>query len=255
MQIVKRLILKVFAGMLALALICTMLFVMNAFIGNPISAMMADSSIKQYANQNYSFLDLEIEKASYNFKYGSYMAMAKSKTSIDTRFAIYYRDGKVQRDDYESYVLGMFNTLQRLSDEYSAVARRLIAAELGYENNTTMVMYDKGQYEKPDDVLELDMKFDKALPINAEVTIRLDLTDSSIPGISKVLTDVHKAFVDNGCNFSKYSLYAENGGMLVMVNGVTPADIESGELLNLLEKAKNSDNVNGISIYIKGESK
>jgi len=127
-------------------------------------------------------LDLEIGKTSYNFKDGSYVAMAKSKTSIDTKFAIYYRNGKVQRDNYESNVLGMFNTLQMLSDEYSVIAKKIVAEELGYENNTTMVMYDKDVYKNANDILELDMKFHKALPINAEVTLRLDSTDNSIQG-------------------------------------------------------------------------
>jgi hypothetical protein len=149
----------------------------------------------------------------------------------------------------------MFNTLQRFSDEYSSAAKALVSKELGFENNTTMVMYNKDEYESAVDNLELDMKFDKTLPIDAEVTLRLDLIDSSIENIAKVLTDAHKVFSDNGCNFSKYGLYAENDGMLVMINNVTPADIESGELANLLEKAKKSGNSNGISVFIKGEKK
>ncbi|HDR5039254.1 TPA: hypothetical protein QCR75_005713 [Bacillus anthracis] len=247
----KKLTLKLLAGAVVVVLIVGILFVTNAFVGNPISAMMANKAIKQYVNQNYSYLDLKIEKVSYNFKFESYMARAKSKTSIDTQFAIYYRDGKVERDDYESYVLGMFNTLERLSDEYSAIAKKIIAEELGYENNTTMVVFNKAEYEKINDILELDMKFDKTLPLNSEVIIRLDLTDNSSEGIAQVLTDAHKAFVHNGCNFNKYDLYAENNDTLVMINEVTPADIESGELTNLLEKAQSNDNINGIRVFIK----
>lgn len=248
-------ILKMLAAVIATALIGGILFVTNSFIGNPISAMMANRAIKQYVNQKYSYLDLEVGKASYNFKYGSYMARAESKTSIDTKFAIYYKNGKVQRDDYETYVLGMFNTLQRLSEEYSAVAKNIAAKELVYKINSITVMYDKDQYEKANDVLKLDMKFDKALPIKTEVTIGTDLADTSLTGIAKVLTDAHNVFVKNGCNFSKYGLYAENNGMLIMAHGVTPQHIKSGELAGLLEKAKNSDGANGISVFVKGEKK
>lgn len=247
--------LKILAGVVAITLICSILFITNAFVGNPISAMMANKAIEKYVDKNYFSLDLEIEKARYNFKDASYVAMAKSKTSIDTKFAIYYRNGKVQRDDYESYVLGMFNTLQRLSNEYSTIAKDIVAKELGYENNTTMVMFNKDEYENSNDILELDMKFDKALPMDAEVTIRLDLKDNSLEGVAKVLTDAHKAFIDNNCNFKKYGLYAENDGMLVMVNEVTPADIESGELISRLEEAKNNDGVDGINVFIKGDNK
>lgn len=261
----RKSILKILAGMIAVILIGGILFITNAFVGNPLSAMMANKAIKQYVNQNYSHLDIETEKVIYNFKDGSYMARAKSKTSIDTRFTIYYRDGKVYRDSYQDYVLGMFNTLDRLSGEYSRIAQTIIAKELGYEKNTTRVMYDKSEYENLNDLLELDMKFDKSLPIKAEVTMRIDLKDNSLEGISKILIAAHQAFRDNDCYFSEYGLSAENDGMLVMVHNVTSTDIESGELLNLLKEAeayedttiieKGDDKrpIEGISVFRKGE--
>lgn len=251
----RKLTLKILSGVVAIALISGILFVTNSFVGNPISKTMANKAIEKYVEGKYSFLDLEIGKASYNFKDGSYMAIAKSKTSIDTKFAIYYRDGKVYRDNYEMYVLGMFNTLQRLSNEYSIIAKDIVAKKLGYENNTTMVMFDKNEYENAKDILELDMKFDKTLPMDAEVAIRLDLSDNSLESIAKVLVDAHRAFVENDCCFNKYSFYSENNGMSVMVNEVTPDDIESGELVSRLEKAKSNNSVGGIRIYIKGENK
>lgn len=247
----KSQILKFLAGITAVALLCGILFVTNAFVGNPISSMLANKAIKEYVDEKYPFLDLETEKAVYNFKFTSYVGKAKSKTSIDTHFRICYRDGKVQNDTYETNVLEKFNTLQRLSNEYSFVAKEIIAKELGYEKNSTMVWYDIDESKNIDDILELDMKFDRTLPIDTEVTIRLDLKDSSIDGISKVLTNAHKAFTDNGCNFSKYGLFSENDGVLVMVNEVTPADIESGELANLLEEAYKNEKENGISVTIK----
>jgi oligoribonuclease (3'-5' exoribonuclease) len=118
-----------------------------------------------------------------------------------------------------------------------------------------MVMYDKSVYENAHDSLELDMKFDKSLPIDAEVTIRLDLQDNSLEGIAKVLTDAHRAFADNGCNFIKHALSAENDGMLVMVHEVTAADIESGELVRLLKEAKDNGSSGRIQVFIKGENK
>ena len=248
-------ILKIFIRLVAAMLIVGILIIVNTFFGNPISAMIANNAIRRYIDQNYSHMDLEIGKARYNFKDGSYVATVKSKTSIDTKFFIHYRGGKINRDTYESNVLGMFNTLDRLSKEYSATAKKIIAEELGYENNTTMVMYDKDEYENANanDILELDMEFDKALPISAEVTIRLDLKDDSLESIAKVLTDAHKAFADNGCSFRKYSLYAENDGMLVMVNEVTPSDIESGELIRPLEEAQNDSSESRINVFIKGK--
>lgn len=257
----KKSLFKILAGVIGIALIAGILFIANAFVGNPISAMIANKAIDQYVDENYSFLDLEVGKASYNFKLGCYMAFAKSRTSVDTKFAIYYRDGKVQRDDYKSNVLEMSNTLRRLSDEYSTIVKNIVSKELGYKNRSTVVMYDKAVYKNAaygnyNHVLELDMKFDKALPMDTEVIIRLDdLRDNSLESIAKILIKAHRTFVNNDCNFKKYSLSSEVDGVYINVDGVTPSHIESGELISLLNKAKDSDSVEGIGVFIKGENK
>lgn len=252
----KRLFLKVLAGVIALTLIGGILFVSNAFVGNPVSAMIANKAIKQYADQHYPALDLELDKAQYNFKDSSYVAKAQSKTSVDTKFSIYYHNGEVGWDEYNDYVLGMFNTLDRFTMEYSSIVQNIIAEELGYENNKTMVNYYKDKYIDTHGIVELDMKFDRTLPLDAEVSIQLNLTDSSSENIAKVFTDAHQAFVDHNCHFSKYDLFAENEGILVTISGVTPVHIESGGLANLIEEARNtSKSVDGISAFIKGEKK
>ncbi|OZV10256.1 hypothetical protein CIW83_21315 [Tissierella sp. P1] len=124
MKNIKNKILKILAGLIAIILIGGILFITNAFVGNPISARIADETIKQYIKDNYSYLDLELEKPIYNFKDGSYVMNVRSKSSIDTKFGIHYRNGSISYDSYEMRVLGMFNTLDRLSDEYSAVAKK-----------------------------------------------------------------------------------------------------------------------------------
>ncbi len=235
-------ILKIFAGITAFTLIGFMLYVTNALVGNPISSMLADKAINQYVNQKYSFLDLEIEKPSYNFKNTSYMVRAKSKTSIDTNFAIYYRDGII-RDDYEDYVLSKFNTFQRLSNDYSFLAKGIIAKELGYENNFTTVTYDKETFGNNSANLQLDMKFDKKIDIDADVYISINLIDNSLEEIANVLTDAHNAFIKNECYFKNYSLYSSNNGKNVMVYGVTSSDIESGDLLSKLTEAQKDKDV------------
>lgn len=248
--------LKVLASVVALVLIGVMLFITNAFVGNPLSAMVANKAIQQYVGQNYAFLDLEVEKANYDFKNQGYRAIAKSETSMDTKFAIYYSDGKVQRDDYQLYVVEKFNTLDRLTSEYTLIVKTIIADELGYQNNATFVVHDKDLSDKLGESLELDMKFDKAVPINPEVSIQIDTADYSLENVAKVLTDAHKAFLDNDCLFAKYGFYAGGDETNIMVIGVTPEDIESGELLKLLTEAELSGD-NGseddIIIFRKGE--
>ncbi|HHX94223.1 MAG TPA: hypothetical protein GX691_00155 [Clostridia bacterium] len=252
-----KLSLKVFSGAAAAVLIFFLLSVTNSFAGNPVSAYFADKAIQQYVEETYPSLDLEIGKPRYNFKFNRYVAQAQSRTSTDTRFYIHYFNGGVNFDSYESDVLSKYNTLDRLSGEYSALAQKLVSEELGYENNTTRVMYDKSEYEMAADenavgILELDMEFDKSLPMKAEVSLRLYLPDISMESIASVLTESHRVFTENGCHFSRYDLTAERDGVLVMVNKVSPAQIEGGNLVSLLEKARTDESADGISVFIKG---
>ena len=266
----KNKILKILAGVVAIALICGILFITNAFVGNPISAKIAEKAIKNYVNEKYSFLDLELEKPVYNFKDGSYMVWAKSKTSIDTKFTINYRDKGVYYDSYEFDVLDMHNTLDRLSREYSYIASQLLEKELGYENDIVKIMYSKENYEESakdalEDILELDMKFDRTLPLKAKAVISMkNAEDISLENISKILIASHETFINNECYFEKYSLYIGDLQSTATVYGVTPEDVESGQLLDLLQQAmdreddvefeKNGDKAehdSGITVFIK----
>jgi hypothetical protein len=251
----KKMILRIAAGISAALLIGIVLFITNAFVGNPISAKLAGKAAKNYIKDKYSFLDLEVEKPVYNFKESGYVVRVKSKSSVDTHFSVHYRNGRVKYDDYDYSVANMFNTLGRFSDEYSAVAKSILANRLGYVNNTTMVTYGKGAYENTGSILKLDMKFDKSLPLDSEVMIRMDLSDNSISNIAKILTDAHRVFVENGCKFSKYQLFSETKDTSVMVTGVTPGDIESGKLETLLENANNNEGAGEMNVYIKGSLK
>lgn len=261
----KNKIFKILAGILAIILICVVLFITNAFVGNPISAKLAENAVKNYVNEKYPDLDLKLEKPVYNFKDGNYIVWAKSKTSIDTRFNINYRNGKVYYDNYEFYVLDMHNTLDRLADEYTSVARKILEKELGYKDNATRVMYDKAEYGKAKDILELDMEFDKLLPLDSEVNISIkNIKDISLENISKILTNAHKAFMENECYFKKYGLDIGDSETVIMVNEIIPEDIEDGQLLSLLQQAmdrkddivfeKNGDKVGNdgrITIFVK----
>ncbi len=241
----KNKIFKILAGILAIILICVILFITNAFVGNPISAKLAENAVKNYVNEKYPHLDLKLEKPVYNFKDGNYIVWAKSKTSIDTRFNINYRNGEVYYDNYEFYVLDMHNTLDRLADEYTFVVRKILERELGYKDNATRVMYDKGKYENAKDILKLDMEFDRTLPLNPEVNISIkDIKDISLENMSKILTDAHKVFVENECYFKKYGLDIGDSEIVIMVSGIIPEDIEGGQLLDLLQQAMdNKDDI------------
>lgn len=248
----NKLSLKIIALIVALCLIGIIISITNAFVGNPISAAFANKAIKNYVEQNYSSLDLEIEKSTYNFKDGGYMAKAKSKTSIDTHFAIYYKNGKVQRDDYETYVLGKYNTLSRLEAEYSKIVIPILSKVNGLENNKAMVQIEKWEYEKASEKVKIDMEFDKTLPIVMKINIMSDLSDNSFKNIAATLENSHKVLLDNGCVFTSYDMFSESNDNLVMINDVTPSDIEGGELEKLLQDAQNYEDEELDKVIEKG---
>lgn len=249
----KKLTLKILALILAVCLIGIVLFIINAFIGNPISAAFADRAIKNYVEQNYSSLDLEIEKSVYNFEEGKYMAQAKSKTSIDTHFAIYYKNGKVQRDEYKTNVLGKFNTLSRLEAEYSKIVIPILSNVSGLENNKAMVQVEKWEFEKANENVKIDMKFDKTLPIVMKINIMADLSDNSFKNIAAILENSHKILLENDCVFTSYDIFSESNDNLTMINDVTPSDIESGELEKLLHDAQNYEEEKLDEVIEKGD--
>jgi hypothetical protein len=260
-------VLKILTVILALVLISGVLFITNVFVGNPVSAKIAEKAIRNYINEKYSSLDLELEKPIYDPKSGSYIAWAKSKTSIDTKFSINYRNGEIYHDSYEFDVLHMHNTLRRLEDEYTYIAGQILEDELGYGDDSARVMYDKDDYENAGhrDTLKLDMEFSRSLPLNPEISLSLKgIEDVSLENISKILIDSYETFLDNECYFKKYGMYAGDNGTVVTVYGVTPEDIEGGQLLGLLQQAKdhrddivfekNGDKIddgNGITIFVK----
>ncbi|MGH4117467.1 hypothetical protein [Clostridium sp.] len=247
----KGLTFKIISGIIALTLIGFILLITNATVGNPITKAMANKAIKQYADKNYPSMDLEIEDAYYEFKSTSYIGIAKSKTSIDTKFGVYYKNGKVHYDDYESRVLGLFNTRQRIEDEYSAIAKNIISKDLRYEKNTTIMDSKSDKGEESMLPLTLDMKFEKDLFLTSNVSIRLDSKENSMEAMAKILTDAHKAFVKNNCNFRSYSLWVQNSSTkYVYISGVTLDDIESSNLTALLEKAKTNRSGGELSVLV-----
>lgn len=56
MKNINKFPLKILAGVVAIALIGGILYISNAFVGNPISAMMANKAIEKYVDENYSSL-------------------------------------------------------------------------------------------------------------------------------------------------------------------------------------------------------
>lgn len=246
----KNLVLRIIAGLAAIGLILLVLSTANAFIGNPISKSVNAKAINKYVEQNYPSMGLEIGETKYDFKFNEYTAKVRSNTSIDTKFTVSSIHGKVKSDDYKDAVLGKYNTITRFMDEYAILAKTILSKEAGLPVDRVLVSYDKEKDIRDSSLLEVDMPFDRKLDLDPEVIIYLKSQDTSLETAAKTLTTSHKFFLKDECIFSKYTLYLENDSKELMVFGITPEDIEGGELVKLLQEAEGSDGTGRIYVHI-----
>lgn len=112
-----------------LVVLCIALFFVNAFAGNPVSALLARVAAHRYVAQEYGWLDVRIEKVGYDLKGTNYYAKVSSPTSVDTHFSVHISMlGQVERDTYES-VTNKHNTFERLNREYYDLVKSAKTAE------------------------------------------------------------------------------------------------------------------------------
>ena len=120
--------LKMIAGITAVVIIAGLGWFANAFVGNPVSKLLATNTAKQYLTETFSDTDYYIERISYNFKDGNYHAFIKSPSSMDTEFSLWITmGGKLRNDSYED-VLSGFNTAGRLDQEYRDLTESVFAS-------------------------------------------------------------------------------------------------------------------------------
>lgn len=90
---------------------------LDAFLGNPVSALLVRRNARNYMESTYP--ELRIEDVRYSFKDGKYHAFVVSDSSQDTHFTLYYnRLGQLTADTYEDYVANGWNTVRRLEAAY-----------------------------------------------------------------------------------------------------------------------------------------
>ena len=105
----------------------TLVWIANGFLGNPVSAILARSALKQYMEQTYSHLDLQTERFGFDFKSGGYFAYVVSESSRDTAF---YIDmdmlGHVTYDSFDTWVTSKMNTERRVEEQYRQLAKSVL---------------------------------------------------------------------------------------------------------------------------------
>lgn len=95
----------------------------NFFWGNPLSKHHAGNVAEQYLHETYQENDFYIEGISFDSKTRNYIVQIVSPSSIDSHFSVGISPGgNVLYDLYANDVLGKYNTISRIQDEYRDLA-------------------------------------------------------------------------------------------------------------------------------------
>ena len=115
----KKLILKIAAFVVALALIVGVGLFANALIGNPISKLIARTTAEKYLSETYPDMTLELSDAEYSFKETCYHVHVTQPDQLDGEFTLAFDMlGRLLYDDYEDRVPGGWNTAYRIEADY-----------------------------------------------------------------------------------------------------------------------------------------
>lgn len=189
----------------AIVLIVLLLALLNSLYGNPVSNSLARKAALQYIDANYSGLNLQIQKAGYNFKTGDYLVFLQSAASGDTAFSLHANSfGEILWSEYEYEVANNFTTYRRLDKELRETAQEIIGGRLPYDfDYISLPFAEEADLTKLTRDMELDIQ-NPPLPLAADVVLFSgDVSYCKIAEVAKALESILK---EQGVPVSAYSV-------------------------------------------------
>ena len=187
----------------------------NAFLGNPLSAILARNAVDRYVDEVYSHLDLQRSRFGYDFKTGGYFAYLTSETSPDTAF--YIRTdmlGNIRQDSYDTWVAHKYNTELRIREEYRVLTDTVFqSVDFPYELDIDYgdisfagdAQWGEAEYDfaLSRDILELDKTYDvKELGRVAGVLTVYTMDDEvTVERAAEIMLHIREIFDDAGVPF------------------------------------------------------
>lgn len=228
---------RIIAGIIAIVLTGMITFIVNSFTGNPISAYLAEKQMAKYVMKEYPDMGLNLSKARYNFKYAGYILQASMPGSPDTHFRVIRRsDGHIY-DDYEDYVLGGFNTIDRIGREMTQEIEPLLNDLFGNELSGRCFANFFGEDKDLAKAPPLDTPFDRNMDLNATIYLDFDIKNPTLEDIAGKLQWADGLLKKEGFSVGGYIVEALNReaktGYMVRVD----AEMIDG---NLAEAMKNA---------------
>ena len=254
---------KIVAIIIAFLLIAGLLFVTNAFVGNPISKYLVDKNSDLYIEKQYDDLNL-VKEIRYDFKSTRYYVSLKSETIDDLHFTLYYSlTGQLERDLYENNITNGWNVLTRLDEAYrnetDIIFEQLKSIAL-FKNSehlyTSAHLYSKeniaeqfGNKNGGIDAtsLELDKNYDiAAMGTNGGIidfSVRFNDHDESFERCAMALKEIKTCFdeANMGFCFINIGIINEEGNFAYGIDLISSDQIDD---VNLLEIIKENCNMN-----------
>lgn len=211
----------------AIAMIIGLAGFANAFVGNPVSKMLAKNTAEKILEIDYKNKDYQIDDVTYSFKDGYYHAKISSPTSIDSYFYLSINMfGQLKYDNYASITDG-YNTADRLNEDYRKLTDPIIEklrlkykGDIGYGRleirpresikyeNSSEIDYDIPKYVIAQEDLELDKLYDirefgKSV---GYITFYVDTNDITTKNAANILLEIKKEFEEAGAPFKAIDL-------------------------------------------------
>ena len=176
------------------------MFFAVAFFGNPISRVLANKAANDYLKTHYTELELEKERAFYNFKDAKYVVRLQDKNSPDSKFELSLDSlGRLKYDSYGDRTINTFRRyvdfLNKLSDE--------IANENGFDFDFRLSPSSEEYYHF---YLNLDQVFDADdLPSTVVANFKTYAESPSLEGIMDNLKKVQTALYKRKITIESFS--------------------------------------------------
>lgn len=208
--------------------ILVVLFIMNSFVGNPISKELVRSSADKYLDKNYSDINFEKSEVVYNFVNRTYTVFVQDKKSIDNKFEIGFDSLGRLKYDTSSDIL--FNTFIRYEEFIKKYGKQIENREnTNYEINLSIADEDYHNKIKLNDEINID-KF----PFNVDANIYAFAEEPSYDLALANLKNLMNILDKEPLNINNYSIIlvpekdrAKNNEAQSWANALTIFDIPS----------------------------
>lgn len=172
-------------------LVLFVLFVANAFFGNPVSKFLAERGADRVIAARYEDLDLTRNKVIYNLKDGDYIVFLEDKNSVDSQFALHFDSfGRLTWDSYDDRISNTMMRFDRIVSQYG----RSLEKQYDFPYTITLSSWDK---EDPATYLKVDQPVDvKHLPYKLQAQaygVGKDATAEEAMAVLKGLQEITDA--------------------------------------------------------------